>query len=89
MKTKAEILEDFGCPTPDFHENVTMFYPAIHSAMDEYAQQTAMEFAEWLHNNCSALCGNLWELGKYPNSQACTTAELFAKFEAERNQNGG
>ena len=39
MKTKEEILNEFGCPDIPFDENVTMYYPAILSAMEEYAQQ--------------------------------------------------
>jgi hypothetical protein len=39
MKTKEEILTEFGCPEIPFNEEVTMFYPAILSAMDEYAAQ--------------------------------------------------
>ena len=78
MKTKSEILEDFGCPVPDFHENVTMYYPAIHSEMDEYAQQTAMDFAEW----CIV---HAWEID-YREQKSHTISKLFSKFEAERNQ---
>ena len=37
MKTKEEILIEFGCPNVPFDENVTMYYPAILSAMEEYA----------------------------------------------------
>ena len=44
MKTKAEILEEFGCPTPDYTETVTMFYPSINEAMDECAKQQAQDF---------------------------------------------
>lgn len=39
MKTKEEILIEFGCPEIPFDENVKMYYPAILSAMDEYASQ--------------------------------------------------
>lgn len=38
-KSKEEILTEFGCPQIPFDENVTMYYPAILSAMDEYAEQ--------------------------------------------------
>lgn len=38
MKTKEEMLDDYGCPEIPFDENVTMFYPAILSAMQEYAE---------------------------------------------------
>lgn len=87
MKTKAEILEEFGCPTPDYTETVTMFYPSINDAMDEYAQQRAQEFAEWINNNrwyaILEDSGLRWRDG---GSQAYTTAELYDKFEAERAQ---
>lgn len=39
MKTKEDILIEFGCPEVQFDEDVTMYYPAILSAMEEYAQQ--------------------------------------------------
>jgi len=39
MKTKEEILDEYGCPSIPFDENVTMYYPAILEAMEEYAQQ--------------------------------------------------
>ena len=107
MKTKSEILEDFGCPVPDFHENVTMFYPAIHFAMDEYAQHTAMEFAELLYSwesKLEVLNVSIFNLSEAANPNTITTftvlqyqqmqltqcindlKQLFAKFEAERNQ---
>ena len=44
MKTKEEILNEFGCPPIPFDENVTMYYPAILSAMDEYASQFRQEW---------------------------------------------
>lgn len=37
--TKEEILTKFGCPDIPFDEHVTMYYPAILSAMYEYAEQ--------------------------------------------------
>jgi len=43
MKSKEEILIEFGCPEVSFDENVTMYYPAILSAMDEYAEQNMAE----------------------------------------------
>jgi hypothetical protein len=46
MKSKEEILEDFGCPIIPFDENVTMYYPAIISAMDEYADQFTPKLTE-------------------------------------------
>lgn len=41
MKTKEEILNEFGCPDIPFDENVTMYYPAILSAMEEYGKYCA------------------------------------------------
>lgn len=39
MKTAEEILIEFGRPDVPFDENITMFYNAILSAMEEYAEQ--------------------------------------------------
>ena len=47
MKTKEEILIEFGCPDVPFDENVTMYYPAILSAMDEYANAKVDEAMRW------------------------------------------
>ena len=58
---------------------------------EEEMKQRAQEFAEWVEINCSAVSGRLWEFIKDPNSELFTSAELYAKFEAEMNQqnNGG
>lgn len=54
-KTPEKILEDFGCGEIPNDEMVTMYYPAIISAMKEYAEQSlpseqsdAVEFKTWL-----------------------------------------
>ncbi len=39
IKTKEEILDDLGVGEIPFSEMVTMYYPAILSAMEEYAKQ--------------------------------------------------
>lgn len=39
MKTREEILNEFGCGVIPFNEEVTMYYPAIISAMQEFADQ--------------------------------------------------
>lgn len=57
----------------------------IENYMKPESDRKAMEFAEWVELNCSALAGNLWELVKDPNSEVFTASELFAKFEAERS----
>jgi hypothetical protein len=44
-------------------------------------KQTAMDFAEW----CIV---HAWEID-YREQKSHTISKLFAKFEAERNQNGG
>lgn len=55
-KTAAEILTEFGCPDVPFDENVTMYYPAILSAMEEYKnlstppQSVRTETAEEIFN---------------------------------------
>lgn len=38
-KTVEEILQDYGCGTVPFDRYVKMYYPAIISAMEEYASQ--------------------------------------------------
>ena len=82
MKTKAEILDEFGCPTPDFTKNVTMYYPAIHSAMEEYAQQQAQEFAEWGLQYTFDAKSRKWQHYDLSEPQF-TTSELYAKFQEE------
>jgi len=47
MKTAEEILIEFGCPDVTFDENVTMYYPAILSAMEEYANARVGEAMRW------------------------------------------
>jgi hypothetical protein len=47
MKTAKEILIEFGCPDVTFDENVTMYYPAILSAMEEYANARVGEAMRW------------------------------------------
>ena len=39
MKTKEEILNENGCIDIPFDQYVTVYYPAILNAMEEYAQQ--------------------------------------------------
>ena len=42
MKKAAEILQEYGCDDIiPFSENVTMFYPAILNAMEEYGKYCA------------------------------------------------
>jgi len=74
---------DIQLMVSDFHE--------IENYMKLEVQQTAMEFAEWCEING-------WrfdhDMNKWSNNGSIyfkrhTTSELFAKFEAERNQNGG
>jgi len=47
MKTVEEVLIEFGCPDVSFDENVTMYYPAILSAMEEYANARVGEAMRW------------------------------------------
>jgi len=54
MKTKEQILEDFGCSEIPFDEMVTMFYPAILSAMDEYANQYHNQAVKDCHVSATA-----------------------------------
>jgi len=39
MKTKTQILMEFGGPESSFDGDVSMYYPAILCAMEEYAEQ--------------------------------------------------
>ena len=41
MNKAVEILNKYGCPEIPFDENVTMFYPAILNAMEEYGKYCA------------------------------------------------
>ena len=45
-KTKEEILQDFGAGEIPFSEEVTMYYPAILDAMEEYKDQECEELRE-------------------------------------------
>jgi hypothetical protein len=76
MKTKAEILKSKTIDYPFVITEKSEHH--IHAAMDEYAQQTAMDFAEW----CIV---HAWEID-YREQKSHTISKLFAKFEAERNQ---
>ena len=39
MKTTAEeILNEYGCPEIPFNENISILYPAILAAMQEFAE---------------------------------------------------
>jgi hypothetical protein len=91
MKTKAEILKSKTIDYPFVITEKSEHH--IHSAMDEYAQQTAMEFAEWCETNGFMFYTLMFKNGvkgvwfnMKENDEGYTTSELFAKFEAERNQ---
>lgn len=79
MKTKEEILED------QFYTSDSEDRERIFQAMEEYAQQTAMEFAEWIEKNCVALSYRTWEKITEPDSDCYTTEQLFALFDEERS----
>ena len=53
MKTKEEILDEYGCPSVPFDEQVAMNYYAILEAMEEYANQKK-EFLEKKMSDTSA-----------------------------------
>jgi hypothetical protein len=83
MKTKSEILESHIHPTKFLSSLSTETGKlAIFEAMDEYAQQIAMEFAKWLDNNGYGYTDEHKVWLKYPES--FSTSELFAKFMAEK-----
>ena len=50
-----EILNNYGCPPIPFEENVTMYYPAILEAMEEYRQagirEVLVKFNSWMCKN--------------------------------------
>jgi len=89
MKTKAEILESH-CPFKNVTGNTEYFTQDVINAMDEYAQQIAQEFAEWLVINGKPVSKfgliDYWKLKSYQSKDKFTTSDLFAKFMAERNQ---
>jgi len=101
MKTKSEILSKhtgIDLPELEFKNEVQIIRPSeAIEAMDEYAQQTSMEFAEWKETNKwqRSLRRDIFYWYQEGNvmfdkpSKYATTCELFSKFEAERNQNGG
>ncbi len=65
----------------DFHE--------IENYMKPEVKRIAMEFAEWIElESPYEYWGGEWK-NNTKISESCNTAELFAKFEEERNQNGG
>lgn len=43
MRTKEEILSEYGCSEVPFNEEVMMFYPALLNAMEEYALQAVYD----------------------------------------------
>ena len=45
-KSKEEILTDFGCLDIPYDEHEPLYYPAILSAMDEFANQRARQMVE-------------------------------------------
>jgi len=64
LKSAEEILDKYGCPEIPFDENITMFYPAIIEAMEEYAshpikditdEEIEKEFPINLRNLCKSL----------------------------------
>jgi len=46
IKTAIEILDEYGCPPIPFDENITMYYPAIINAMEEYRNQSRPALTE-------------------------------------------
>ncbi len=85
MKTKEEILED------QFYTSDSEDRERIFQAMDEYAQHTAMEFAKFtsgIDTDHYFWCDieKVWRTTENDKVIKFTDSELFAKFEAERNQ---
>ena len=79
MKTPIQIFKKHGAY---YYENDEQ---EIIDAMSEYAKQDAMEFLEW-KDGC-----NLYKMnGEYYTHEGlikCSISDLYAKFDAERNQN--
>lgn len=85
MKTKSEILKECSIQFERLQQERPLLTHNIHKAMDEYAHQIAMEFAEWcVVNKWEKLHGKSEWHNEYFNG-CYTTSELFAKFEAERS----
>lgn len=83
MKTKAEILEKFGII--DSCNEVHCLPDELYPAMDEYAQQQAQEFAEWIAKHGFIFTRHGWWNG--PMFIYNTTPELYVIYEEE--QKGG
>jgi len=82
---KEYAINDVGLKQGASYKNaITDFTAGVRFAEAEL-KSVAMDFAEWVELNCSALSGNLWEFVKDPNSEVFTSRDLFAKFMAERN----
>ncbi len=81
MKTKEEILSEFGCPDIPFDENVTMYYPAILSAMDEYAESKAKE--AW---NAARELDKPKVVGETEKGIQVFEAYKYADYETYKNQ---
>jgi len=76
------ILVDFGCPEPPFDEMVTMYHPAIISAMEEYLTIRTAE-----------LCKELEYKDQYYNSSISVNSRLLSenkqlKSKIERLESG-
>lgn len=73
--TKEEILatKDWNSEYPNF-----MAESEILEAMDEYSQQQAIAFAEWINTNCLFQDGEkLWLKSECPEWGQKTSSELY------------
>lgn len=51
MSKNEEILNEYGCPEIPYDENVTMYYPSILSAMEEYGKYCAEQALLYFNGN--------------------------------------
>jgi hypothetical protein len=78
MKTKEEILNEYGCPEIPFNENVEMFYSAILGAMEEYAKEYHKEQMR-IKDHCIPPNITYCKLEIYPDFD-CNTCKWRAKL---------
>ncbi len=84
MKDKDEILDE--CGDGSLATNECFFYETeVLKAMDEYAEQIAIEFIEWAYNECWQHYDSheTW-INLEQNNRVLTTANLFKLFKKEK-----
>lgn len=79
-KSKEEILEDYGCPDIPFDENVTMYYPAIIEAMEEYKNQQLKESESEKQKLKEVVKDLILEAFEYVSVSPERALELYSEF---------